>query len=175
VPPSAQRDAATSSNSSAPPPSAESSAQLRRDFDAFLLSSGRSVATLSEAQRGTLFAEYLGWRSQNAAVSGAGVSNATSGRRIVIHVPAGSEAAKALSARLLESPPPRSSTVEARRVATTPERPSIRYFYAEDESTAQLTAKWMADTGLNWTLQDFSTFQPLPSRGTIEVWLPRQP
>ena len=160
---------ATRPIASAAPPAAEPSAQLRQDFDAFLANSGRSVAVLSEAQRGLLFTEYLEWRSRNVQESKA------QSRRIVIHVPAGSEAAEALSARLLESSPPQSSTVEARRVATTPDQPSIRYFHAEDEPAAQLAAKWMADTGLNWTLQDFSTFRPLPSRGTIEVWLPRRP
>lgn len=95
--------------------------------------------------------------------------------RIVIHVPAGSAAAEALSARLLKTLAARPGTVEARRVADTPTRPSIRYFHPEDEPAARQAAAWMADTGLNWALRDFSTFQPRPSRGTIEVWLPRAP
>lgn len=177
-PPSPARNAAphgtaTPSVTSATPLSAEPSTQLRQDFDAFLASSGRNVAALSEAQRGALFTEYLEWRSQNAPASKA--PGAKPSRRIVIHVPAGSETAEALSAHLLESSPPEFSTVETRRVATTPDRPSIRYFHPEDEPAAQLTAKWMANTGLNWTLQDFSTFRPLPSRGTIEIWLTKQP
>jgi len=80
-----------------------------------------------------------------------------------------------LSARLLASLRPRFGTVEARRVAATPAKPSIRYFHPEDEPSARSAAAWLADMGLNWTLQDFSTFRPLPSRGTIEVWLPQQP
>lgn len=99
---------------------------------------------------------------------------ATPDPRIVIHVPAGSEGAAALSAHLLASLSPRPGTVEARRVPDTPNRPTIRYFHPEDESAARQVAAWMADTGLPWTLRDFSTFQPRPSRGTIEVWLPRQ-
>ncbi len=99
---------------------------------------------------------------------------ATLDPRIVIHVPAGSEGAAALSAHLLASLSPRPGTVEARRVPDTPNRPTIRYFHPEDEPTARQVAAWMADTGLPWTLRDFSTFQPRPSRGTIEVWLPRQ-
>jgi len=103
-----------------------------------------------------------------------GARSATPEPRIVIHAPAGSEGAAALSAYLLASLGPRPGTVEARRVPDTPNRPSIRYFHPEDEPAARQVAAWMADTGLPWTLRDFSTFLPRPSRGTIEVWLPRQ-
>ncbi len=92
--------------------------------------------------------------------------------RVVIHVPAGSEGAEAMSAHLRASLA-RLGAVEARRVAGTPDRPSIRYFHPGDEPVAHQVAAWMADAGLAWTLQDFSTFLPRPSRGTIEVWLPR--
>jgi hypothetical protein len=95
--------------------------------------------------------------------------------RVVIHVPVGSASAEALSAQLVKTFGGRPGTVEARRVADTPTRPSIRYFHPEDEPAARQAAGLMADTGLNWTLRDFTTFQPRPSRGTIEVWLPRQP
>ncbi len=93
--------------------------------------------------------------------------------RVVIHVPAGSEGAEAMSAQLRASLGPRLGAVAARRVAGTPDRPSIRFFHPGDEPVAQQVAAWMADAGLIWTLQDFSSFSPRPSRGTIEVWLPR--
>ena len=93
--------------------------------------------------------------------------------RIVIHVPTGSEGAEAMSAYLRASLGSRLGTVEARRVVGTPARPSIRYYYPGDEPVARQLAARMAGAGLTWTLQDFSTFQPRPSRGTIEVWLPR--
>lgn len=93
--------------------------------------------------------------------------------RVVVHVPPGA-AADALSTRLLASFDPRLETVELRRVAATPSRPSVRYFYAEDEFTARNVAAQMSGTGLAWTVRDFSTFRPLPSRGTIEVWLPQE-
>jgi hypothetical protein len=93
--------------------------------------------------------------------------------RVVIHVPAGSERAEAMSAHLRAGLGSRLGAVEARRVAGTPERPSIRYFHPGDEPVAHQVAAWMADAGLIWTLQDFSAFLPRPSRGTIEVWLPR--
>ncbi len=173
APPLSLHGTAAPSNTSTAPTSAEPPARLRQDFEAFLASSGRNVAALSEAQRSTLFGEYLEWRSQNASASVA--LNTAPSMRIVIHVPDGSETAEALSTHLLASPPPRFSTVEARRVPATPDHPSIRYFYAEDGAAARVAAQWMADTGLNWTLQDLSTFEPRPSRGTVEVWLPRQP
>ncbi len=93
--------------------------------------------------------------------------------RVVIHVPAQSEGAEAMSAHLKADLGPRLGTVETRRVAGTPDRPSIRFFHPGDEPAAHQVAAWMADAGLIWTLQDFSAFQPRPSRGTIEVWLPR--
>ena len=93
--------------------------------------------------------------------------------RVVIHVPAGSEGAEAVSAQLRAGLIPRLGAVAARRVAGTPDRPSIRFFHPGDEPVAQQVAAWMADAGLIWTLQDFSSFSPRPSRGTIEVWLPR--
>ncbi len=155
-----------------PPPTAPS-ARLRQDFDDFLANSSRKGAALSEAERGVLFGEYLDWRSRNnrPAPTPGTVPNV----RVVIHAQAGSDAGEALSARLLASLRPRFGTVEVRGVAATPVQPSIRYFHPEDEPSARLAAASLADMGLNWTLQDFSAFRPLPSRGTIEVWLPRQP
>ena len=98
-----------------------------------------------------------------------------SGPRTVIHIPADSAAAAALSAKLLRTLGARPGKVEARVVADAPTRPNIRYFHPEDEAVAKQVAAWMADTGLDWALRDFSMFQPRPSRGTIEVWLPRVP
>lgn len=93
--------------------------------------------------------------------------------RIIIHVPTGSEGAEAMSVYLLASLGSRLGTVESRRVTGTPDRPSIRYYHPGDEPVARQVAARMAGAGLTWMLQDFSTFQPRPSRGTIEVWLPR--
>lgn len=158
----------------APPagmPSTEQAARMRRDFDAFLAGSGRNVAALTEAQRSALFDEYLAWRSHGLATSTT-PPPASGQQRIVIHVPAGSPALDALSARLVSVLEQKPGTVETRHVPDAPGRPSVRYFYPEDEAAARQTAASMTDTGLNWGVQDFSTFQPRPSRGTIEVWLP---
>ena len=78
-----------------------------------------------------------------------------------------------MSAHLQADLGSRLGAVETRRVAGTPDRPSIRYFHPGDEPVAHQVAARMAGAGLVWTLQDFSTFVPRPSRGTIEVWLPR--
>ena len=93
--------------------------------------------------------------------------------RFVLHVPSGSEAADALSTRLVTALEPRFGTVEVRRVPDTPSRPSLRYFYAADEPVARQAADRMADNGLSWAVRDFSSYRPLPSRGTVEVWVPR--
>jgi hypothetical protein len=142
------------------------------DFDAFLLDSGRNPASLSEPERSGLFDEFLRTRERPAPRASSPVP---SGPRIVVHVPAGSASAEALSGRLLGSLGGHSGTVEERHVAETPSQPSIRYFHPEDAPTARRAADWMAGAGLSWTVRDFTSYQPRPSRGTIEVWVPRQP
>jgi len=138
------------------------------DFDAYVLRSGRDPATLTGAERSASFDEFLASRSRHDA-SGAPAGVAP---RIVIHVPTGSSAAEALSGRLLASLGAHPGSVEARHVAATPNRPTIRFFHPEDEPAARQAAGWMAEAGLPWTVRDFSGYQPTPSRGTIEVWLP---
>ena len=183
--PDAQAEPSPSLPVVTPPPAAampvqpaDQAARLRRDFDAFLDRSGRNAAALSDAQRGVLFEEFLQWRSQNVGrPSQSGLTpetSATPAPRIVIHVPSGSAATEALSARIAANLGARSSGVQSRRVAEAPSRPTIRYFHADDEAAARRAAAWLSDTGLNWTVRDFSTFQPRPSRGTIEVWVPGQ-
>ncbi len=178
IPPAAPVTSAPPASSATTAPSTDQAARLRRDFDAFLAGSGRSAAALSPAQRSALFDEFLAWRSQNAnAVPPAAPAApaATPGSRVVIHAQAGSAAAEAMSARLLTSFSPRPGTVETRRVPDTPAQPSVRYFYPEDEPAARQMVASLADTGLTWTVRDFTTYQPRPSRGTIEVWLPGRP
>lgn len=110
-------------------------------------------------------------RTRPAEASPPAAAMSTTGLRIVVHVPGGA-AAEALSARLLANLDPQLGRIEVRRVSEAPSRPSIRYFYSADEAAAQGVAARMSGTGLSWTLRSFSTFRPLPSPGTIEVWLP---
>lgn len=170
--PSAPAPPVHRSPAQAPAPAANRSASRTWDFDGYLLRAGRDPANLTAAERSALFDEFLATRSQpNASAAPAGLA----APRIVVHVPAGSLSAEALSARLLTDLGAHPGTVETRQVAATPSRPTIRYFHPEDEPAARQAAGWMAGAGLAWTVRDFSGYQPLPSRGTIEVWLPRQP
>ncbi len=132
---------------------------------------GRSRSLSPAPQRSPESAESAGRSSLEAVPSPSAA--APSNPRIVIHVPTGSEGAEAMAAYLQAGLGSRLGTVEARRVAGTPDRPSIRYFHPGDEPVAQQVAARMAGSGLVWMLQDFSAFTPRPSRGTIEVWLPR--
>ncbi len=47
-----------------PAPAEAEMARLRREFDQFLINSGRSTARLTPAQRERLFEEFLGWRAR---------------------------------------------------------------------------------------------------------------
>ena len=149
-------------------------AHLRGALNAFVANSGRDMAGVPETGHNAPVSEFLALRSRNAD-AGPAAAAAKPGPRVVLHVPDGSSAAAALSARLLAALAPKSGRTEIRHVQETPSRPSIRYFRPEDAPAARLVAAWMAGAGLAWTLQDFSTFQPRPSAGTIEVWLPSQP
>jgi len=171
APPPASPDRATPSITVAPAPPSDPSAHSRRSLGASS-GAGRDSGAPSEARRGAPSGEPFDHRPHDDSASAAPV--AMPDPRIVIHVPAGSERAEALSAQLLGRLGSRPGSVEVRHVAETPNRPNIRYFHPEDEPLARQAAASMADTGLAWTLRDFSTFLPRPSRGTIEVWLPRQ-
>ncbi len=136
-----------------------------------------SAPPLAEAQHDVVPEGYMDRRPQGADTLAASATHLDlrPDPRIVLHVPAGSAPAAALSAQLLRRFGSRPGKVEARRVADTPSRPSVRFFHPEDEPTARQVAASMSDVGLDWAIRDFSTFQPRPSRGTIEVWLPRTP
>jgi hypothetical protein len=45
----------------------------------------------------------------------------------------------------------------------------VRYFHAEDAPAA---ARLAGRLGRGWALQDFRSYEPLPSPGLLEVWLP---
>jgi len=147
---------------------ADNDAQVRQTGDQSFAGTRGNGPALLEVQRGTPLVQRPNPRPDLR-------SDPRPTPRIVIHLPVGSTPAEALSARLVASLRTRTNSVEARRVADTPSRPSIRFFHPEDEPAARQAAAWMVETGLNWTLRDFSSFQPRPSRGTIEVWLPREP
>ncbi len=62
--PEASTDASTN-----PSRGAASLAGLRKDFDAFLARAGTDTAVLTDAQKRALFAQYLAWRTRQAATA----------------------------------------------------------------------------------------------------------
>ena len=62
----------------------------------------------------------------------------------------------------------------SRRVRPAPAVPSqrvVRYFHSGDAPAA---ARLAGRLGRGWAIQDFRGYEPLPSPGTLEVWLPER-
>lgn len=99
-----------------------------------------------------------------AAPSGGGLP------RVVLHHRAGSysasEAAGAMASQVREAG---FDLNETRAVTATPSQRVVRYFHAEDAPAA---ARLAGRLGRGWALQDFRSYEPLPTPGLLEVWLP---
>jgi hypothetical protein len=70
------------------------------------------------------------------------------------------------------------AVVEIRAVESTIERPSVRYFFADDrahsDDLAETVGAFSAEAA-DWApaeVDDFTGALPKPRRGSIEVWLP---
>ncbi|WP_052388971.1 hypothetical protein [Belnapia moabensis] len=90
--------------------------------------------------------------------------------RVFIHLRAGSTAAANAAAEL--APQLREAGFdlgEARVVTATPSQRVVRYFHGEDAPAA---ARLAGRLGRGWAIQDFRNFEPAPSLGTLEIWLP---
>lgn len=91
-------------------------------------------------------------------------------QRVVLHHRAGSyaasEAAGAMAAQVREAG---FELNETRAVSATPSQRVVRYFHSEDAPAA---ARLAGRLGRGWALQDFRSYEPLPSVGLLEVWLP---
>jgi len=91
-------------------------------------------------------------------------------QRVVLHHRAGSyaaaEAAGAMSSQVREAG---FDLNETRAVTATPSQRVVRYFHAEDAPAA---ARLAGRLGRGWALQDFRSYEPLPTPGLLEVWLP---
>ena len=109
--------------------------------------------------------------------SGAGSGSAPSGaashsghQRVVLHHRVGSyaasEAAGAMASQVREAG---FDLNETRAVTATPSQRVVRYFHSEDAPAA---ARLAGRLGRGWALQDFRSYEPLPSPGLLEVWLP---
>lgn len=95
--------------------------------------------------------------------------------RVFIHYDAGaagaSDAAAALYARLAEGSG--YATVVLRDVPYAIGSHRVRYYYAADRPAAEaLVERLGSPAGTDWQLQDFSSYRPLPGRGTLEVFVP---
>ena len=75
--------------------------------------------------------------------------------------------AKALAGR-----DPRFSHVEIRAVSSTPRAPTIRFFHPEDVAAAWELEATVSATGDTWEVRNYTTYQPRPPRGTLEILLP---
>jgi hypothetical protein len=69
--------------------------------------------------------------------------------------------------------------VDLRAVVHSVSLPTVRYFFAEDQESAERIAGLfeaylvsLTDEQTPARVQDFTRFRPQPSRGNIEVWLP---
>ena len=97
-------------------------------------------------------------------------ASAAGHQRVVLHHRAGSyaasEAAGAMASQVREAG---FDLNETRAVTATPSQRVVRYFHAEDAPAA---ARLAGRLGRGWALQDFRSYEPLPSPGLLEVWLP---
>jgi hypothetical protein len=90
--------------------------------------------------------------------------------RVYVHHRAGSPAATEAASALLGSL--RDSGFEASELRATSAVPSqrvVRYFHADDAAAA---ARLAGRLGRGWAIQDFRGYEPSPSPGTLEVWMP---
>ena len=175
--------------------------QLRQSFDAFLRQGRAEVAGLTATQRDQLFEQYLAnYLIQEQARANTpptilpdppvfaaplGASPATppwndaptsNSHRVVIHYKSTSDAARIAAARMSSVLDATSARIELRPVDSVPRRPAVRYYSAEDREAARRLVNTLAAERLqpdvDWVVQDFSSFRPLPPPGTLEVWLP---
>ena len=91
---------------------------------------------------------------------------------MVIHYREGSVPGEAAANRLASQASPLAARVQTRAVPNTPATPAIRYFHPEDANRAHALAVALRSPDAPWDIKDFSTFRPLPSSGTVEVWIP---
>jgi hypothetical protein len=129
------------------------------------------TAPLPTPPRGEAGPRQAGGIGAGTTGGGAAQQQQPSGQqRVVLHHRAGSyaasEAAGAMAAQVREAG---FDLNETRAVTATPSQRVVRYFHAEDAPAA---ARLAGRLGRGWALQDFRSYEPLPSPGLLEVWLP---
>ena len=91
--------------------------------------------------------------------------------RVVIHFPSG-PAAQEAHALLAAMDAQGFDDAELRRVPIHVAEANVRYFHLQDRAAAESVNRLIRGTGHPSEVEDFTSFDPPPSRGTVEVWLP---
>lgn len=89
--------------------------------------------------------------------------------RVVIHYRAGSATTADAAATASQLREAGFDASELRSVGAVPAQRVVRYFHTDDAPAA---ARLAGRLGRGWAIQDFRSFEPLPSSGLLEVWLP---
>ncbi|MCB4823996.1 hypothetical protein [Roseicella aerolata] len=90
--------------------------------------------------------------------------------RVFVHHRAGSPAAAEAASALLGSLRDGGFDIsELRATSAVPSQRVVRYFHADDAAAA---ARLAGRLGRGWAIQDFRGYEPTPSPGTLEVWVP---
>ena len=124
---------------------------------------------LSAAEKERLFERFQEQLDHPVRTRPAPIPSEAGHPRIVIHVPP-TAAAEDRARRLAGTIGAEGDHVEVRQVGASPAQASVRYFHPDDQAAARTLAARLSG---RYQLQDFTTFRPLPSHGTIEVWLPQ--
>ena len=91
--------------------------------------------------------------------------------RIVIHH--GTPSAESAARRLGEAVEGEGlGGAELRRVDVDVSQANVRYFHPQDRAAAEAVNRVLRRAGYGSDVQDFTEFDPPPSLGTVEVWLP---
>ncbi len=152
-----------------PPPPARRSRRAETDMqpDPFDVDETGSLASGAPSPSGAPVAALEPPLPDDAAPADA----AGAPTRLIVHVPFanGEDAPAGLRQALGDL----TADVETRVVAAGPRVSGVRYFHPEDREAAQAARRAVAAAEGDWEvgLDDFTSYRPLPRRGTIEIWL----
>lgn len=90
---------------------------------------------------------------------------------VIIHHPGGATEAAADDLRGMVEEQGHSQA-EVRTTESEVSQADVRYFHAEDRAVAESVNKLVKRAGYGSELKDLTGYDPLPARGTVEVWLP---
>ena len=93
-------------------------------------------------------------------------------RSIFIHHRATSQEGQHTASNLKQQLSPLAGYTEIRAVQVLPDAPSVRYFYKEDADAAGHLASLLDPGGGPWIVKGFTTYEPRPRPGLLEIWIP---